>query len=111
MVQNVQRLRSVQPPHAAPFKCFERIERFEHLNGSEAISAMKVGGGERIRTAASRPKKQNQEVIPSEKEPGFPGFFILGFVTQCYSLSPLFGTKLEHFWNVFFSPETSFDGV
>jgi hypothetical protein len=54
-----------------------------------------TGGGERIRTAASRPKQQKQEVIPNAKKPEFPGFFFLGLLPEVCHL------KLEHFWNIF----------
>jgi hypothetical protein len=60
------------------------------------------GGGERIRTAASRPKDQKQEVIQTEGKLGKSKTSHIGRVIACYGLSPVFGTKPEHFWNVFF---------
>jgi hypothetical protein len=53
MVQNVQPRRSVQPPRrrgSVPTV----LNGLNDLNESEATSAIEVGGGERIRTAASR---------------------------------------------------------
>jgi len=55
------------------------------------------GGGERIRTAASRQKNEKHQVIPSdriqENQPTF-GRALSGSDRVCY-------LKLEHFWNVF----------
>jgi hypothetical protein len=59
---------------------------------------LEFGSSERIRIAASRQKDQKQEVMPSEKEPGFPGFFFLGLLPG----ATVYHLFLAQNWNVFF---------